>query len=76
MLARPVTIRAAPEEAVELSWQSSEPYQSTVEVDALVHPELAEPGAVVLQGLRVRHASPSIANNYGVRLVVSAWNHV
>ena len=27
---------------------------------------------MVLQGLRVRHSSPSIANNYAVRLVVSA----
>lgn len=71
VLTRPVTIQASPGDAVELTWQSSEPYQSTIEVDASVYPELADPAAVVLQGLRVRHSSPSIANNYAVRLVVS-----
>ncbi len=71
IITRPVSIQAAPDEAVELTWQSSEPYQSTIEVDASVYPELAEPTAVLLQGLRVRHSSPSIANNYAVRLVVS-----
>ena len=72
VITRPVTIQAAPGDAVELTWQSNEPYQSTIEVDAQTYPELAEPSAVVLQGLRVRHSSPSIANNYAVRLVVSA----
>ncbi|KAL4458954.1 hypothetical protein ABPG75_013819 [Micractinium tetrahymenae] len=65
VLTRPVTIRAAADEAVEVVWQTPEPYRATVEAG----PELGEqPGAAVLQGLRIRHSSPSIANNYAVRL--------
>lgn len=62
-LTRPVTIRAAADEAVEVVWETQQPYQATVEAG----PELGE-AAVVLQGLRIRHSSPSIANNYAVRL--------
>lgn len=80
IITRPVTIRAAPGQAVELVWDSREPYQATVEVDAGAAPGagLDAPGAVVLQGLRIKHSSPSIANNYAVRLAVSvvAWSAV
>ncbi|KAL4431622.1 hypothetical protein ABPG77_001464 [Micractinium sp. CCAP 211/92] len=63
VLTRPVTLRAAADEAAEVVWETQQPYQATIEAG----PELAE-GAVVLQGLRIRHSSPSIANNYAVRL--------
>lgn len=73
VITKPVTIRAAPGQAVELSWDSNQPYEATVEVDAAANPGagLEAPGAVVLQGLRLRHSSPSVANNYAVRLAVS-----
>ena len=59
---RAVTIAAAPGEAVEVAWATQEPYRATVEVVGVV--------GVVLRGLRVRHSSPSVANNYAVRLEV------
>ena len=41
------------------------PYEATVEVGPV-----AGDAVVVLSGLRIRHSSPSIANNYAVRLEV------
>ena len=64
MITRPVTIRAAPGAAVEVSWNSSQPYEATVEVDGTVGGGLDAPGTVVLQGLRLRHSNPSVANNW------------
>ena len=66
VITRPVTISSLPGAAVEVAWETPEPYQSTVECSGVA-------GEVVLRGLRVRHASPSIANNYAVRLAVRAY---
>lgn len=62
VITQPVTIRAAPGEAVEVAWTTGEPYQATLECGPGVE------GGVLLQGLRVKHSSPSVANNYAVRL--------
>ena len=67
VISQPVSIIAAPGAAVEIVWATSEPYQATIECSGV-----QEPGAVLVRGLRVRHSSPSIANNYAVKLSVSA----
>ena len=72
VVTRPVTIAAAPGADVEVAWSTREPYQAVVEVDPALGQGLEAAGAVALRRLRLRHASPSIANNYAVRLVVSA----
>ena len=59
-----MTIAAAPEEAVEVNWATQQPYQATIDCTGV------RDGPVVLRGLRVRHSSPSIANNYAVKLTV------
>ena len=64
ILDRPVTIQAAPGEAVEINWQSNQPYEATVQCSI---------DGVVLRRLRIRHHSPSIANNYAVQLQVGVW---
>lgn len=56
-LTRPVTIRAAADEAVEVVWETQQPYQATVEAG----PELGE-AAVVLQGLRIRQVPAQLAS--------------
>lgn len=56
---------------VEVVSTTREPYQATVEVDATAFAGTAPAGAVVVRGLRIRHSSPSVANNYAVRLAVS-----
>lgn len=71
VISRPVTIATAPGADVEVSWTTREPYQSVVEVDSALGEGLEGAGAVRLRGLRLRHSSPSVANNYAVRLVVS-----
>ncbi|KAG2491216.1 hypothetical protein HYH03_010426 [Edaphochlamys debaryana] len=59
VLTRPVTIRAWPKYApVELVWETPQPYQSTLQLEAQ--------GEVLLEGLTVRHSSKSVANNYAV----------
>lgn len=60
-ITQPVSIVAAPGAVVEVAWQTAEPYQATVECSGVR-------GPVLLRGLRIRHSSPSIANNYAVRL--------
>lgn len=51
VLTRPVSIRAAADEAVEVVWQTQQPYEAAVEAG----PELGDDaGAVLLQGLRIR----------------------
>ena len=54
-----VELRPAPGAHVEIVWETDRPYESTIVCTA--------DGAVVV-GLTVRHASPSIANNYAVQL--------
>lgn len=71
VITRPVTIAAAAGDDVELAWSTQSPYEATIEVDASLGSGLEMPGAVALRGLRLRHSSPSIANNYAVHLVVS-----
>ncbi|GLI70139.1 hypothetical protein VaNZ11_014948, partial [Volvox africanus] len=62
-LSQPVTLRAWPNGArVEVVWETSEPYQSTLEVNA----PAAGRGEVVVEGISIRHSSKSVANNYGV----------
>ncbi|PNH08955.1 hypothetical protein TSOC_004476 [Tetrabaena socialis] len=68
VLSRPMTIKAWPKGAlVEVVWETTEPYQSTLEIAAPPAPAgTAGGGGVVLEGLTVRHSSKSVANNYGV----------
>lgn len=49
---------------VELVWETSEPYQSVVQVTS------SEP--VTIRGLAIRHYSKSVANNYAVFVQVGA----
>lgn len=63
-MTKPVTLVAATGAQVEVSWDTSEPYQSTIECSS-------SSSGVVISGLTIRHRSPSIANNYAVRLVDS-----
>ncbi|KAG2491218.1 hypothetical protein HYH03_010428 [Edaphochlamys debaryana] len=59
VLTRPISIRAWPKYApVELVWETPQPYQSTLQLEAQ--------GEVLLEGLTVRHSSKSVANNYAV----------
>ena len=48
---------------VEIFWETGRPYESTVECVSM--------GPIVLDGISVRHASPSVANNFAVHLVDS-----
>ena len=41
-----------------LVWETNRPYEAVVEASA--------PGGAVLRGLRLRHSSPSVANNAAV----------
>lgn len=41
-----------------LVWETKQPYEAVVEASA--------PGGALLRGLRLRHASPSVANNAAV----------
>ncbi|EFJ51771.1 hypothetical protein VOLCADRAFT_103273 [Volvox carteri f. nagariensis] len=83
VLSRPITVRTWPKGArVEVVWETSEPYQSTVEVSApTAGPASGDGGpgrggrssggqrgaeGVVLEGLTIRHSSKSVANNFGV----------
>ena len=68
VVTQPVSIIAAPGAAVEVIWATTEPYQAAIECSGV-----QEAGAVLVRGLRVRHASPSIANNYAVKLSVSVY---
>jgi hypothetical protein len=49
-------------QAVELVWETLEPYQSTIQV--------VTGEDVTIRGLSVRHSSKSVANNYAVFLQV------
>ena len=57
VLEGPVTIEAAPGADVEVRHETSSPYESVADVSA--------PG-VTLRGLRLRHSSKSVAQNYAV----------
>lgn len=57
---RPVTVQAAPGEAVELVWETEDHYEPVI--------SCAGAEGVRLVGLSIRHASPSVANNYAVFL--------
>lgn len=63
VITQPVSITAAPGAAVEVAWQTGAPYEAAVEVLGV-----RQPDAVLLRGLRIRHSSKSVANNYAVRL--------
>ncbi|GIL44188.1 hypothetical protein Vafri_1715 [Volvox africanus] len=67
-LSQPVTLRAWPKGArVEVVWETSEPYQSTLEVSAPAAGRgEGDRGGVVVEGISIRHSSKSVANNYGV----------
>lgn len=53
-----LTLEAAPPGAAAVVWETSRPYESAL---------YAAPGAeVVVRGIKFRHASKSVANNYGV----------
>lgn len=52
-----VTLQADPPGSATLDWSTTKPYESVVEVRG---------GQAVLKGLRLRHASKSVANNYAV----------
>ncbi|KAG2445119.1 hypothetical protein HYH02_008986 [Chlamydomonas schloesseri] len=67
-----VTIKAWPQGAeVELVWETDRPYESTVDISGGTSAALGGSGSggqgvVVLEGLTIRHASKSVANNFGV----------
>ncbi|KAG2423736.1 hypothetical protein HXX76_015125 [Chlamydomonas incerta] len=63
-----VTIKAWPQGAeVELLWETAQPYESTVDISGGTSVALGGSGGqVVLEGLTIRHASKSVANNFGV----------
>ncbi|KAI3436204.1 hypothetical protein D9Q98_002258 [Chlorella vulgaris] len=63
IITQPVLIAAAPGEVVEVSWHTDKPYQPAIECSGV-----QGAGAVLVRGLRVRHSSKSVANNYAVRL--------
>jgi hypothetical protein len=52
--------------AVELCWETTEPYQPAIYCAA---------NGIVVRGLTIRHRSPSIANNYAVQMqvVLASW---
>ncbi|KIY96613.1 hypothetical protein MNEG_11348 [Monoraphidium neglectum] len=54
-----VTIQAAQAGSVEVVWESSRPYEHTLECKNTQ-------GAVVVRGMLLRHRSPSVAQNYCV----------
>eukprot|EP00884_Botryococcus_braunii_P016863 jgi/Botrbrau1/3860/Bobra.0183s0085.1 len=59
----PLTLEAFPKGSeVEVKWETTEPYQSVVTSTAR---------DVKLKGLKIRHASPSVADNYAVHLISS-----
>jgi hypothetical protein len=60
LITKPVTLQAAEGAAVQVAWETDRPYESTVECSA---------DGVALLGLAIAHRSPSIANNYAVRLL-------
>jgi len=57
---KPVTLFATT--GAVLSWRSDKPYEATLDVDV----SGAAEGPVLVSGLKIRHSSPSIAQNYGV----------
>ena len=63
LIDKAVTLAAAPGATVEISWQTEEHYESTIVCTA-------EEG-VTLERIIIRHASPSVANNYAVQLINS-----
>jgi nitrous oxidase accessory protein NosD len=46
--------------AVEISWETTKPYESTIEILS---------NNVTVSGFRIRHSSPSIAANYAIKIV-------
>ncbi len=54
-----VAVAAAPGAAVTLVWETAAPYEAALELRA---------AGAAARGLTVRHASPSVADNYAVRL--------
>ena len=52
-----ITLISSKDLAAELEWSTDDPYEASIECTA--------PGLRV-DGLKIRHASPSIASNYGV----------
>lgn len=63
IFARAVTLAAAPGAAVELVHTTSSPYESTVVIAA---------DGVIVRDIAIRHASPSVANNYAVQATAAA----
>jgi len=59
ILDKAVVLKASEPGTVSLEHVTSKPYESTVEVVV---------GGVQIEGVRIRHSSKSIANNYGVYL--------
>ena len=57
VIEKPITVRGAPGEATTLEWTTKTPYESVIDVGC---------GGVRLEGLQLRHASKSVAQNYGV----------
>jgi len=67
VLDKSIHLTAVPGERVEVVWETSQPYESTIEV-------MGKQGdTIIIGGLSVRHASPSIANNYAVHILEGAY---